>query len=62
MSNSFVNGCASSGGTGMKRSLILSELKVSGRKLVSMINNYLNLETEYLNLMVQKQNEQPTYY
>ena len=37
-----------SGGSGMKRSVILHELKTSGRKLVTMINSYLNLETEYV--------------
>jgi len=41
-------------GSGMKRSVILRELKTSGRKLVSMINSYLNLETEYLNFVVAK--------
>jgi len=41
-----------SGGSGMKRSVILRELEASGRKLVSLINTYLNLETEYLNLVV----------
>jgi len=43
-----------SGGSGMKRSVILRELETSGRKLVSLINSYLNLETEYLNLVVAK--------
>ncbi|MCK5013589.1 MAG: hypothetical protein KAS66_07200 [Candidatus Omnitrophica bacterium] len=37
-----------SGGTGMKRSLTLSKLKTSGRKLVAMIDSYLNLEAEYV--------------
>ena len=41
-----------SGGSGMKRSTILSELKTSGKKLVTMIDGYLNLEIEYLNLVV----------
>jgi len=39
-----------SGRTGMKRSIILNELKIRGKKLVTMINGYLNLEAEYLNL------------
>ncbi len=44
-------------GSGMKRSVILRELKTSGRKLVTMINSYLNLETEYIyKLMIQNQN------
>ena len=43
-----------SGGSGMKRSAILNELKASGKKLVAMIDSYLNLETEYLNLVVAK--------
>jgi len=49
-----------SGGSGMKRSAILNELKTSGRKLVTMIDSYLNLETEYVyKLMVHNQSEQP---
>jgi len=49
-----------SSGSGLKRSVILSELKTSGRKLVTMIDSYLNLETEYVyKLMVNNQNEQP---
>ena len=45
-----------SGRTGMKRSVILRELKTRGKKLASMINSYLNLETEYVyNLMVLEQ-------
>jgi len=43
-----------SGRTGMKRSVILNELKIRGKKLVTMINGYLNLEAEYLNLAVAK--------
>ena len=43
-----------SGGSGMKRSAILNELKASGKKLVALIDSYLNLETEYLNLVVAK--------
>ena len=43
-----------SGRTGMKRSVILNELKTSGKKLVTLIDSYLNLETEYLNLVVAK--------
>jgi len=43
-----------SGGSGMKRSAILRELEISGRKLVTMIDSYLNLEIEYLNLVVAK--------
>jgi len=43
-----------SGRTGMKRSVILNELKTSGKKLVAQIDSYLNLETEYLNLVVAK--------
>jgi len=43
-----------SGRTGMKRSIILNELKTSGKKLVAMIDSYLNLEIEYLNLVVAK--------
>ncbi len=43
-----------SGRTGMKRSAILNELKIRGKKLVTMINGYLNLEAEYLNLAVAK--------
>ena len=43
-----------SGRTGMKRSVILNELKTSGKKLVTMINGYLNLEAEYLNFAVAK--------
>jgi len=49
-----------SSGSGLKRSAILNELKTSGRKLVAMIDSYLNLETEYVyKLMMQNQNEQP---
>jgi hypothetical protein len=49
-----------SGGTGMKRSITLSKLKTSGRKLVDMIDSYLNLETEYVDkLMVQSQGSLP---
>lgn len=43
-----------SGRTGMKRSVILKELKTSGKKLVALIDSYLNLEAEYLNLAVAK--------
>lgn len=43
-----------SGGSGMKRSVILRELETSGKKLVAMIDSYLNLEIEYLNLVVAK--------
>jgi len=47
-----------SSGSGLKRSAILNELKTSGRKLVTMIDSYLNLETEYVyKLMVHNQNE-----
>jgi len=48
-----------SGGSGLKRSVILNELKTSGRRLVTMINSYLNLETEYVyKLMLLEQNGQ----
>jgi len=44
-------------GSGLKRSAILKELKVSGGKLVAMIDSYLNLETEHVyGLMMQDQN------
>jgi len=43
-----------SGGSGMKRSAVLRELETSGKKLVAMIDSYLNLEIEYLNLVVAK--------
>ena len=43
-----------SGRTGMKHSVILNELKTSGKKLVTLIDSYLNLETEYLNFVVAK--------
>lgn len=39
-------------GSGMKRSVILQELKTNSRKLVLMIDSYLNLETKYINLVV----------
>jgi len=43
----------------MKRSVILNELKTSGKKLVTMINGYLNLEAEYVyKLMILEQNGQ----
>jgi len=41
-------------GSGLKRSTTLNELKTSSRKLVTMIDSYLNLEIEYLNLVVAK--------
>jgi len=45
-------------GSGMKRSVILRELEISARKLVSMMNSYLNLEIEYVNnLMIIEQND-----
>ena len=48
-----------SGRTGMKRSVIIRELKTRGKKLASIINSYLNLETEYVyNLMILEQNGQ----
>jgi len=44
-----------SGRTGMKPSVILNELKTSGKKLVALIDSYFNLETEYLNLVKRNQ-------
>ena len=41
-------------GSGMKSSTVLRELETSGKKLVALIDSYLNLETEYLNLVVAK--------
>ncbi len=39
-------------GSGLKRSVILKELKTSSRKLVTMINSYLSIETEYVNKLM----------
>ena len=35
-------------GSGLKRSAVLNELKTNGKKLVTIIDSYLSLETEYM--------------